>query len=426
MVRGRVRKIVNDVDVRPAKATISGMGGTPSEGFDPAALLVIVIVAGAGVALAVMAFRRRRKIPRWLRQKVKARLDVIRRDLDRTVEYTGGLREAAIEVSQPFEAGRDAMVAYRWSHAIEHFREAQKQAGPALLVHLLNQIAVCQYVQGELLNALWGFAETARLAEEQGDRPGRIAAINNVGVIRHDHGELGLALELFKEALTLARADEDHAVTAICLNNIGNVQRERGELDAALQAHEEALAISRRIGEEQGVVSGLGNIGSVRHDKRELDKALELHAEAVEKARKIGYNFGYAIELGSIGGVYRDKGELVRALKFHEDSLAGASKIGYRLGVAAELGNVGLVLVKQNAHELAVLKLVESLNTLLEIGVVPGQLQVLLGLSKCDDSLGRERMEQLFRQAGLKGEGVDEMFDRVDQIRRRRPRPKIL
>ncbi len=405
-------------------ATIAGMGGI--SGFDPAALLVIVIVAGVGIALGIVAYRRRRKLPRWLRSKrSKTRLYVIRRDLDRMAEYIGGLRESTIAVSQPFEAGRIAMAACHWSQAIEQFREAQAKASPAQLVPLLNQIGVCHYVQGKLLDALWEFAEMARLAEEQEDEPGRTAALNNVGVIRHDHGELGHALELFKEALAMARAAEDQAVTALCLGNIGNVQREKGELDSALQSHEDALAISRRIGDEQGVVSGLGNIGSVRRDKGELDKALECYAEAVETARKIGYNFGYAIELGGIGGVYRDKGELDRALKFHEDALAGARKIGFRIGAATELGNVGLILAKKGAHELAVPNLVESLTIFLTIGVIPGQLQVLLGLSRCDDSLGRERMEQLLKQARLAGEDVTETLDRVDQIRRRRPWPRI-
>ncbi len=402
------------------------MGGTSAEGLDPAALLVIVIIAGVGVALGIVAYRRRLKIPRWLRQKrSKTRLDVIRRDLDRIAEYTGDLRESAIAVSQPFESGRAAMAACQWNQAIEHFRVAQAEASPAQLVPLLNQIGTCHYVQGKLLDALWEFAETARLAEEQGDRPGRIAAINNIGVIHHDHGELGRALELLKEALATARADEDQAVTALCLGNIGNVQRERGELDAALRSHEEALAMSRRIGDEQGIVSGLGNIASIRRDKGELDKALEYYAEAVETARKTGYNLGYAIELGGIGGVYRDKGELDRGLKFHEDALAGVRKIGFRVGVAVELGNVGLILAKKGAHELALPNLAESLTIQLTIGIVPGQLPVLLGLSRCDDTLGRERMEQLLRQAGLKDDGVEDMLERVDQIRRRRPWPRI-
>ena len=389
-------------------------------------MLVIVIVAGVGIALGAVAFRRRRKLAHWLGQKRgKTRLDVIRRDLDRMVEYIGELRESTAAVSQPFEAGRIAMAACNWSQAIERFREAQANAGPAPLVPLLNQIGVCHYVQGKLLDALWEFAETARLAEERGDESGRTAALNNVGVIRHDHGELRHALELFKEALAMARAAEDQAVTALCLGNIGNVQRERGELDAALQSHEDALAISRRAGDEQGVVTALGNIGSVRRDKGELDKALECYAEAVETARKIGYNFGYAIELGSIGGVYRDKGELDRALKFHEDALAGSRKIGFRIGAAAELGNVGLILAKKGAHELAVPSLVESLTIFLTVGAIPGQLPVLLGLSRCDDALGRERMEQLLKQARLTGEDVTETLDRVDQIRLRRPWPRI-
>ena len=384
-------------------------------------MLVILLIAGVGVALGIVALRRRRKIPRWQKpEKVKKRLDVIRRDLDRMAEYVGRLPESEIAVSQPFEYGRDAMAACNWDQAIERFHEAQTKAGRAQLVPLLNQIGVCHYIQGRLGHALQEFRESIRLAEYEEDRQARASALNNIGVIRHEYGELDSALEQFKEALATAQT-ENQAVTAICLGNIGNIQREKGELSAALQSHENALAISRRIGEDEGVVSGLGNIASIHRDQGGLDKALEYYAEAVETARKIHYNFGYAIELGGIGGVYRDKGELDRALKFHEDALAGARKIGYRVAVATELGNIGLTYVKKGAHALAVPNLVESLTIFLTIGVVPGQLQDLLGLSNCDDWLGRERTKELFKQAGLTDEGTAEMFDRVDQIRRRRP-----
>ncbi len=404
------------------------MGGISAEGFDPAALLVIVIIAGIGLALGIVAFRRRRKIPRWQKKemkRVKQRLDVIRRDLDRMAEYVGRLRESEIAVSQPFEYGRDAMAACNWDQAVERFHEAQTKAGRAQLVPLLNQIGVCHYIQGRLGHALQEFRESIRLAEYEGDRQAQASGLNNIGVIRHEYGELGSALKQFKEALAMVQI-EDQSIMAICLGNTGNVQRERGDLNAALQSHENALAISRRIGEDEGVVSGLGNIASIHRDQGGLDKALEYYAQAVETARRIGYNFGYAIELGGIGGVYYDKGELDRALKFHEDALAGARKTGFRIGVAAELGNVGLILAKRGAHEPAVANLVESLTIFLTTGAVPGQLQVLLGLSRCDDSLSRERMEELLKQAGLNDEGTAEMFDRVDQIRRKRPRPRIL
>ena len=404
---------------------MAGMDGFSSLGLSPAAWLVVLAVAGIGVAVGIAVLRRRARIPRWPKPKrVKVRLDVIRRDLDRVAEYAGGLRESEAEVSKPFELGRAAMAACRWTEAIDHFREAQAKANRAQLVPLLAQVGVCYFIQGRLGHALQEFRESIRLAEYEGDRQAQASALNNIGVIRHEYGELGSALKQFREALAAAQT-ENQSVTAICMGNIGNVQRERGELNAALQSHENALAISRQIGEDEGVVTGLGNIASIHRDQGGLDKALEFYAEAVETARRIRYNFGYAIELGGIGGVYYDKGELDRALKFHEDALAGARKIGFRIGAAAELGNVGLVLAKKGAHEPAVANLVESLTIFLTTGVEPGQLQVLLGLSRCDDSLSRERMEELLKQAGLNDEGTAEMLDRVDQIRLRRPRPRI-
>jgi tetratricopeptide (TPR) repeat protein len=127
--------------------------------------------------------------------------------------------------------------------------------------------------------------------------------------------------------------------------------------------------------------------------------------------------------MGSIGSVYYDKGDLDRALRFHEDSLAGARRIGFRLAMATELGNIGLVLEKKGAHSQAVPNLVEALNILLSIGASGGQLQVLLGMSRCDDALGREQMQELLKQALASDEGATDMLDRIDQLRRRRPWP---
>jgi tetratricopeptide (TPR) repeat protein len=413
------------IDERPNAARMTQMGGTPAQSFDPAALLVIVLVVGAGAALAIAALRRRPKVPRWLKlRRVRKRLDVIRRDLDRMAEYIGELRGSEIAVSQPFERGLVAMTACQWDKAIEHFQEARTRTGREHFVPLLVQIGVCHYMQGCLGDALKEFGESSRLADREGDKPGRAAALANIGVIHHEYGELGSALTHLNEALAISRETGNQRVVALCLGNIGNIQRDRGQLDDALQSHEDALAISRRIGDEPGVVGGLGNTASVRRDKGELDKALELYAEAVEKARNVGDNFGYAVELGGVGGVYRDKGDLDRALKFHEDALAGARRIGFRLGEATELGNVGLILEKRGAHGQAIPNLVETLTILMLVGVSNGQNQALLGLSRCDDALGRERLQELLKQAGASDEGASDLLDRVDQLRLRRPLPK--
>lgn len=412
------------IDERPNAARMTQMGGTSAQGFDPAALLLIVMVAGVGAALAIAALRRRPKVPRWMKLgRARKRLDVIRRDLDRMAEYAEELRDAEPAVSQPFELGLAAMAACNWDKAIEHFQEARTRVGSGQLVPLLVQIGVCHYMQGSLVDALKEFGESSRLAEREGDKPGRAAALANIGVIHHEYGELGSALTHLNQAVAISRESGNHRVVALCLSNIGNIQRDKGQFDDALQSHEDALALSRRIKYEPGVVSGLGNAASVRRDKGELDKALELCAEAVEIARKVGDNFGYAVELGSIGGVYRDKGDLDRALKFHEDALAGARRIGFRLGEATELGNVGLILEKKGAPGQAIPNLVETLTILMLVGVSHGQNQALLGLSRCDDALGRERMQEMLKQAAVSDEGAADLLDRVDQLRLRRPRP---
>ena len=413
------------IDGRRNLARMTQMGGTTAQGFDPAALLVILVIAGLGVVLGVVALRRRPKVPRWAQLKrYRKRLDVIRRDLDRMAEYTGNLRDSPSPAGRSFELGLSAMTACRWSQAIEHFREARTSAARPELIPLLVQLGVCHYLQGSLVESLNELGESSRLADREGDKPGRASALANIGVIHHEYGEFGSALTHLGEALTIARETGNQRLTALCLGNTGNIQRSKAQFDDALKHHEDALAISRRIGDDTGVVSALGNIASVRRDKGELDKALELYAEAVETARRVNDNLGLAVQLGGIGGVYRDRGDLNRALTFHEESLAGARRIGFRLGVATELGNIGLILEKRGAHGQATSSLAEALAILLAVGVSRGQIQLLLGLSRCDDALGRERIKELLTPAAGSDESAIDIVDRVDQIRRRRPWPR--
>jgi len=336
-------------------------------------------------------------------------------------EYLGGLHESEPAVWQSFESGLAAMAACQWDQAIEHFRRAQAKASGAQLVPIYNQTGVCHYMQGRPDDALKNFEESARLATQYEDEQGKAPALGNIGVMHHDSGELDSALKQMSEALAMVRKSGMERTAAPYLSNIGNVLRDRGELDKALKFYEEALAISREIGDKAGVANCLGNIGSNHCEKGQFAKALEFHEEALATLRDVEDRGGIARCLGKIGSIHHYRGELDEALTYYEGALSLAREISYQAGVATELGNIGLILLDKGLHRQAVPTLAESLDILLTTGAAHGLRRALVGLSRCDDRLGRDRVQELLKQAGLADGRTADILERVDQLRLRRP-----
>ncbi len=345
----------------------------------------------------------------------------MRRDMDRMVEYFDGLSRSGIAVRQPFELGRAAMAACEWKQANGHFREATMQARGAELVALFSLTGVCHYTQGHLDRALADFEESARLAEQFHDVSGKAPALGNIGVIWHDKGELDKALEYKQEAQAQAHGLGDQWAEALYLGNIGNIWRDKGNLDKALEYYEQALELSRALGDKWGMASDLARIGSIYRDKGRLDKALLYKEEALAMARKIGYRLGVVTVLSSIGSIYYNQGRLDRALVYGREALGLARETGYRLGVATGLGNIGLILKDKKEYAQAVPKLAGALTILLASGVADGPRQVLTGLVRCESKLGRKRVEELSKEAGLDDRSIADMLDRIDQMHRKRP-----
>ncbi len=346
---------------------------------------------------------------------------VVRCRPGRMAEYLGKLLESRPEIREPFELGFAAMNTSNWGDAIRHFQTAVTATNGPGLVALHNLIGVCHYTQGRLDAALKDFAESARLADQYDDKQGKSRALGNLGRICHDNGDLDRALVLLDQALAMSDDSNDPWATAIHLGYAGSVHHDKGELDRALQYFEASLEISRDIGDQWGVATQLANIGDIHHARGELDKALEQHQEALAIARQTGDRWCLTSNLDSIGSIYRDKGDLDQALKYDNEALAQAREIGHQLNVATELGNVGLLLTERSEHEQAVPKLAEALTILLTIGVVDGPRQTLTGLTGCEDHLGRKRLAELLKEAGRAEEAINDLFDRIDQLRMRRP-----
>jgi tetratricopeptide (TPR) repeat protein len=347
--------------------------------------------------------------------------EVLRRDVDRVAEYLDGLAQSEPAVRQPFERGLAAMQAYNWEQAVELFWQAMFRARGAELVALLNLTGICRYTQGRLNDARANFEQALRLAEQFRDEPGKPPALNNIGVVWHDLGELERALYYKEQALAKAHQLGDQWAEAIYLTNIGNIWHDKGDLDKALEYHEQALELSRDLGDRWGVASDLASIGGVFRDKGAFGRALRYDKEALALARKIGHRLGVVSNLSNIANIYRYQGRINQALKYDEQALALARKIGYQLGVATDLGNIGLILARKGKYHQAAPKLAEALSILLAGGVANGPDQLVAGLARCEDRLGRKPLEKLLRKSGLDERDLAEQLDLVDQARQRMP-----
>ena len=390
--------------------------------IDEATLRVIVPVAFGVIIPDIVDRIIRRLDPDKRRAETNwKKPDVMRRDLGRMAEYLDGLPSSEPAVRQPFELGLAAMRACRWDEAIGHFRNAMTVTKGTHLVALLNLTGVCHYTRGRPSEALKDFEESVRLAIRCQSERGRAQALNNVGLVYHGRGELDKALEYIEESLAIARELDDQWAVAIQLGNAGNIWHDKGDLDKALRYHEQALAISREIRDQWGVATELGNIGTVYRDKGEPDKALAYLELALATSHEIGYRLGVVTDLASIGSIYRDRGRLDKVLEYEEQALAIARKAGYGLGVATYLGDIGLTLTDKSRHKEAVPRLAEALTILLATGVADGPRQALTGLVRCEDRLGRKRVEGLLKGAGLDDETIADLLERIDQVRMKRP-----
>jgi tetratricopeptide (TPR) repeat protein len=381
----------------------------------------VIVPATAAVTSAAAFLARMLRPSKRKAVADEPRPDGLGRSLGRMAEYRNGLSMSEPAVRQPFERGLEEMGACRWDEAVAYFKKAVTVTEGVHRVALLNLIGVCRYTQGRPDEALRHFSESAHLAVGWRTKRGRAQALNNIGLIYRDSGDLDRALEYLEKSLELARELDDQWAVAIQLGNAGSVWHDRGDLDKALDYHEQALAISREIKDQWGVASDLANIGSVHLDKGDSDKALKYDEEALAASRSVGYHLGVVTGLANIANIHRKQGRLDEALQYEEEALAIARKAGYSLGVASELGNIGLDLVTRKKHEEAVPRLAEALTILLSIGVADGPRQACTGLVRCEDSIGRNRVEALLKLSGFDSGKTADLLDRVDQIRMKRP-----
>jgi tetratricopeptide (TPR) repeat protein len=314
------------------------------------------------------------------------------------MEYLGNLPESKPEVRVPFELGKAAMDAYKWDEAIGHFNKATKHAEGPQLVALHGLLGRCHSTPGRWREALKSHEESARLAEQYGDKQGWAAALDNIGVIWRNRGEYDKAKEKHEAALKLAREAGARPQEASALGNIGVFH----ENDRELKYYGDALKIHEQTGDRRGQAATLGRIGGAWLQKNELDKALEYHEQALAMAREVGARREEAAFLCNIGVIREKRGEPDKVLEYGEEALRLFREVGDKEGESFVLATIGSKMLDKGEHEKAAGLYLAGLeiSTALDLAELSGPARPMWGLGKCLDAMGRDRFVAACVKAG--------------------------
>ena len=157
------------------------------------------------------------------------------------MEYLNGLMTSLPSVRTPFELGRAAMKACKWDNAILLFKVATKEAAGTELVALASLLGLCHAAPGRWPEARESHEESARLADQFGDRQGKAVALTNLGRLCYAKGETAKALKYHQEALAMASSPADQHLQAENLSCIGLISLTTGDAEKALKSLDRKL-----------------------------------------------------------------------------------------------------------------------------------------------------------------------------------------
>lgn len=334
------------------------------------------------------------------------------------MEYYGGLEKSEPAVRNPFEKGRTAMEAYRWDEAIGHFGEAMKHAAGAELAALNGLVGRCHDTTGRLKEALESHEQSARLAEQSGDRAGLASALDNIGGVRLHMGEFDKALEYSERALKQAREAGARNQEASALMSLGASRYLNGDSAESLKCYEDALTICRETGDRKGQALALLNAGLAREQQGEKDKALESVEQSLKLSREIGAKGVEAAVLGNLAFMYQDKSAPDKSapdktLSYSEAALKLFREVGATRGIASMLAGIGSILIGKGEHERAVASYLEAQDTYSVPGTIEGPERYRHGLGRCLAALGRDRFVAACLKAGKPKAFAEELADQL-------------
>jgi tetratricopeptide (TPR) repeat protein len=201
------------------------------------------------------------------------------------------------------QAGDRARELVALEDAAGHYRAALERwpnDKQAVRAETLRKLGECQWVTGELQNALETYQACHGLLKEIGDDLGAGAAQRLIGRIYWEIGDREMSLRHYHQALDILEDGPESVELARAVSAISQMHMLASEYDQAVAWGERALALAERLGAEDVMVHALNNIGTslIRRDHERGGAMLE---DSLRRALALGLTYEVCRAYNNLG-----------------------------------------------------------------------------------------------------------------------------
>ncbi|MBL4658204.1 MAG: tetratricopeptide repeat protein, partial [Flavobacteriales bacterium] len=215
-----------------------------------------------------------------------------------------------------------------FNRAVISFEKTRSLHGRAVS---LNNLGMVSQVQGDYLEALGLFIQSAEIYEHMGRMDGLAWSYQLISDVYYQQGDADKALEyLLKTKKIYGKKRDKRGLMQVYLK-LGPIYSTNGERSEALDNYGLALRFAQDLGDNIHLAIANNKIGEIYIAKREYDRALTYQQKALDIQEGINDKLNMCVTLNSIGNIYLEMLNGNDAILYLEKSVKTAEEIGYKI-----------------------------------------------------------------------------------------------
>jgi predicted ATPase/DNA-binding SARP family transcriptional activator len=284
------------------------------------------------------------------------------------------------------------------------------------IAYALCELAMAEYLQGDLAVARPRMEEGLALLRQTDDRVGLVRALYWYAVMVLQQDDYEIARASAEESGRLGREIGAMAHVATADRSLGSIAEALGDYATAQAAYEENLRLAREAKDQLSAEQCLSSLGHVRYAQADYERATTYWEVVLDLRRASGNKDAVTHMLIWLGELERLQGDDERATTFYEEGLALARELDDKRLTSYALHDLGHIALHRREAQRAAALFAESLVLSQESGdeiVLPACLAGLAGVAGAEGDW--ERAARLFGAADTIWEAAGRDLSRADQ-----------